>query len=98
LVFAPSSLILTNYYLPLSEALYAKGVRMKYIFLIAILLLSGCSSQSSKDQLADIVFEAVTGKDISRNSASCSELKRRCTGGNYEEWPQQNGQIGCVCN
>jgi phage shock protein PspC (stress-responsive transcriptional regulator) len=29
LVFAPSSLILTNYYLPLSEALAVQGVRME---------------------------------------------------------------------
>jgi hypothetical protein len=30
LVFAPASLILTNYFLPLSEALAVKGI-MKYV-------------------------------------------------------------------
>ena len=39
MVFAPSSLILTNYYLPLSEALCVKGRSVKYLY-IGLLLFS----------------------------------------------------------
>ena len=37
--------------------LYAKGVHMKYIYSLAILVLSGCSSRSLKDQLTDTALE-----------------------------------------
>jgi hypothetical protein len=99
LAFAPASLILANNYLPLNEALYAKGIHLKYFYLSTILLLSACSTQSLKDQLTDTALEAITGKEYSRNSSSCPLIKKKCgTNGNYQEWYQDNGKLACACN
>jgi len=85
--------------LPLSEALYAKGLHLKYLYLSTVLLVSGCSSQSLEEQLTDTAFEAITGKEYSRDSSSCPRLKQRCgTHGDYQEWYQDNGKIACACN
>ena len=75
-----------------------KGNRMKYLSILFILLLSGCSSQSFNDKVTDQILEQVTGKEYSRNGAQCPSIKRQCTGGKYEEWTQENGQIACACN
>ncbi|MGL1957848.1 MAG: hypothetical protein OCD00_11095 [Colwellia sp.] len=71
---------------------------MKYIYLLVFLLVSGCSSQSLKDQLTDTAIEAITGKDYSRDYAHCPRIKKGCANGNYEEWPQENGKMACACN
>ncbi|WP_334061987.1 hypothetical protein [Alteromonas genovensis] len=71
---------------------------MKYLSILSMLLLSGCSSQSFKDKATDQIFEQVTGKEYSRNAAQCSSVKRQCTDGQYEEWTQENGQKACACN
>jgi len=56
LVFAPSSLILTNYYLPLSEALYTKSrleFELKHYkaisLLISLFVITGCMKQSQQE-------------------------------------------------
>jgi hypothetical protein len=85
--------------LPIIWAVYAKGVHLKYIYLLVIFVLSGCSSQSLKDHLTDTAFEAVTGKEYSRNSSSCPLIKKKCgANGNYQEWYQDNGKLVCACN
>jgi len=71
---------------------------LKYLYLSTILLVSGCSSQSLEEQLTDTAFEAITGKEYSRDSSSCPRIERRCADGNYEEWTQKNGQLACACN
>jgi len=84
--------------LSLSGAVYAKGNRMKYLSILFILLLSGCSSQSFKEQVTDQIFEQATGNEYSRNAAQCPSIKRQCSGGKYEEWTKENGQKACACN
>ncbi|TWX65177.1 hypothetical protein ESZ36_18000 [Colwellia demingiae] len=72
---------------------------MKYLSLIFILiLLSGCSSRSLSEQIAERALEHATGTDISYNGASCPNIKRNCSGGNYEEWYQKDGKLACACN
>ena len=71
---------------------------MKFIFLVFLLIMSGCSTQSLKEQIADTTFGAITGSDYSRNPASCPRIRMQCAGGNYEEWIQDNGQLACACN
>ncbi|ALS97033.1 hypothetical protein [Lacimicrobium alkaliphilum] len=71
---------------------------MKYLFLATALFLSGCASQSIKEQVEDSLFEAATGKDYSRNPAHCERIKRQCAHQDYAQWNQKNGQIACACN
>lgn len=71
---------------------------MKYLTLLAVLLMTGCSSMNIKKEVADAVFENVTGKQMSQNSARCAEVQRTCGNGNYTEWRQENGQKACACN
>jgi hypothetical protein len=93
------SLILANNILPIIWALYAKGVHLKYLYLSIVILVSGCSSQSLEEQLTDTALEAITGKEYSRNTASCARIEKRCgTHGNYQEWYQDNGKLACACN
>jgi len=75
-----------------------EGFRMKYISFLIICCLFGCTSQTSKEYWTDRVFEEVRGKGYSNNSARCPHIKSKCVGGNYEEWPQKNGQTACACN
>ncbi|MEQ3697156.1 MAG: hypothetical protein ABNH02_09375 [Pseudomonadales bacterium] len=76
---------------------------MKYFYLSIFILLSGCTSQSLKDEFADAAIEALTGNDYSRNPSSCLAIKQRCgSNGNhqewYQEWYQENGMLACACN
>ncbi len=75
---------------------------MKYLSLLTIILISGCSSQPISHQIANAilssVFEGATNTDISHNAASCPNIKRSCSDGNYQEWLQKNGQKACACN
>lgn len=71
---------------------------MKYIYVVIILLLSGCSSQSSTGRFHDDILKSVSGNEVSRNPSKCPNIKSQCLGGNYEEWLQQNGQKACACN
>ncbi len=71
---------------------------MKYFSILAIVIISGCSSQSFSDGVTDQILERVTGKDFSRNEAQCPRIKSNCSGGNYEEWILENGETGCACN
>jgi hypothetical protein len=54
LVFARASLILTNYFLPLNEALYAKDVMQSFKYLISALVISSSSSfaQNTKCEIS----------------------------------------------
>ena len=102
MAFAPSSLILANHFLPVNWALYANGDRMKYLSLLLIILISGCSSQPFSHQVADAIFEQtfekVTNTDISYNASSCPSVKRNCSSGSYQEWYQKDGKKACACN
>lgn len=84
------------------KALYVNGERMKYLSLLIIILISGCSSQPVSHQIANVIlgeiFEKVTKTDVSYNAASCPNVKRNCSNGNYQEWYQQNGKKACACN
>ncbi|WP_371373799.1 hypothetical protein [Thalassotalea aquiviva] len=75
---------------------------MKYLFLVTIILVSGCSSQPMSHQIAEVIlgkiFEKTTNKDMSYNAASCRNVKRSCSSGHYQEWFQQNGKKACACN
>lgn len=75
---------------------------MKYLSLLTIILISGCSSQPVSHQIANVifgtVFEKTTSTNISHNAASCPNVKRTCSSGNYHEWNQKNGKKACACN
>ncbi|WP_371185795.1 hypothetical protein [Thalassotalea maritima] len=71
---------------------------MKYFLILTVFLLSGCSTQNFGNYVAEKVFEKITNTEISHVGASCPNIKRRCSNGNYEEWYQQNGQKACACN
>jgi PBP1b-binding outer membrane lipoprotein LpoB len=75
---------------------------MKYLSLLIIVLISGCSSQPISHQIADVIFEKTfekaTNTDISYSAASCPNVKRTCSSGNYQEWYQKNGKKACACN
>ena len=75
---------------------------MKYFSLLIITLIAGCSSQPVSHQIADVifieVFKKATDTDISYNAASCPNVKRNCSSGNYQEWYQKSGKKACVCN
>ncbi|BDY04480.1 hypothetical protein [Ferrimonas sp. YFM] len=71
---------------------------MKYLLVVSILLLGGCSSQPFEQQAQDRLLEKVTGKSYSRNAGSCQIIKQECGEGNYTEWVQDNGQLACACN
>ncbi len=71
---------------------------MKKLSLLILVLLSGCASQSIKEQVEDNLFEAATGKDYSRNPAHCENIKRQCAHQDYAQWIQKNGLIACACN
>jgi hypothetical protein len=74
-----------------------KGNRMKYLSGIFILvLLSGCSS--IVEVIAETAFEKATDTDISYVGASCPDVRRNCSRGNYQEWYQSNGKLACACN
>lgn len=79
--------------------LYGKGIHMKYFYLVCVLLISGCAYHSLEQELQDKTLESITGKNYSRNPASCPRIKQRCgTHGNYQEWYQENGKLACACN
>ncbi len=90
------------HYPPLNGALYANGDRMKYLSLLLVILISGCSSQPFSHQVADVIFEQAfekaTNTDISYNASSCPSVKRNCSSGNYQEWYQKDGKKACACN
>jgi uncharacterized lipoprotein YajG len=71
---------------------------MKYLSILALVLLTGCASQSYKNSITDGVVETITGKDYSRNAARCMSIKDQCHSAEYAEWAQENGQIACACN
>lgn len=71
---------------------------MNKSFVLLIILLSGCSSQSFTDNLKDQAVEVISGKSFSRNSSSCPTIKSSCPSNKYEEWVQNNGKIACACN
>ncbi|MGB3726144.1 MAG: hypothetical protein WA981_10290 [Glaciecola sp.] len=73
---------------------------MKKLVIACVVLssLSACTSLNLKQEVADGVFEKVTGKEMSRNASKCVAIKRSCSNGNYQEWTQNNGQKGCACN
>ncbi|MGV2872871.1 hypothetical protein [Colwellia sp. E150_009] len=75
---------------------------MKYLSLLIIILISGCSSQPVSHQVANVilgkVFEKTTSTKISHNASSCPNVKRTCSSGNYQEWYQKNGKKACACN
>jgi hypothetical protein len=100
-VFRASNII-ANSNFPLNAALYANGDRMKYLSLLLIILISGCSSQPFSHQVADAIFEQtfekVTNTDISYNASSCPSVKRNCSSGSYQEWYQKGGKKACACN
>tara|TARA_B100000809_G_scaffold179984_1_gene177616 strand:- start:520 stop:753 length:234 start_codon:yes stop_codon:yes gene_type:complete len=74
-----------------------KGNRMKYLAIIFILvLLSGCSSLV--EVIAETAFEKATDTEISYVGASCPEVRRNCSSGNYQQWYQSNGKLACACN
>jgi len=70
---------------------------MKYLLVTFILfLLSGCSSLVGA--IAETAFEKATDTDISYVGASCPDVRRNCSSGNYQEWYQSNGKLACACN
>lgn len=75
---------------------------MKYLFLVIIILISGCSSQPVSHQIVNAifgeVFEKATKKDVSYIAAHCPDVKQNCSNGKYQEWYQQNGKKACACN
>jgi hypothetical protein len=71
---------------------------LQYLLFIGLILLSGCTSSQFKHEVVDGVLKKATGKDFSRNSSQCIQVKRNCSTGNYEEWVQVNGKKGCACN
>jgi len=75
---------------------------MKYLSIITIILISGCSSQPVSHQVANVVFgkvfEKTTNSKVSDNTASCPIVKRTCSTGTYKEWYQNNGKKACACN
>jgi hypothetical protein len=87
---------------PLNEALYTNGERMKYLALLFIVLISGCSSQPLSQQLSEFVieeaFEKATNTKVSYDGSTCPNVKRACSKGDYHEWYQANGQKACACN
>ncbi len=81
-----------------NKLLYANGVRMKYLPLLLIILISGCSSQQVGNFILGGVFDKATKTEVSHNAASCVNVKRNCSNGNYEEWYQKDGNKSCACN
>jgi hypothetical protein len=71
---------------------------MKYLSLLLIILISGCSSQQVGNFILSGVFDKATKTEVSHNAASCVNIKRNCSNGNYEEWYQKNGNKSCACN
>ena len=70
---------------------------MKYLSATFILiLLSGCSSLVGS--IAEIAFEKATDTEISYVGASCPDIRRNCSSGNYQEWYQKDGKKACACN
>ena len=71
----------------------------KLLILFSLLLaLSGCSSTDIKKDIADNIFEEITGVKMSRDASQCYEIKKECANGNYEEWVQKDGRKGGACN
>lgn len=71
---------------------------MRNLFILLAALTSSCSSQNFSNRATDQVIEAITGKDYSRNSSNCPQIKSNCPSDKYQEWMQNNGQIACACN
>lgn len=71
---------------------------MKYISILVLILISGCTSQSFSERTADKVLRAITGQEYSRNSSECLRIKNSCQQGNYTEWLLENGKKACACN
>jgi hypothetical protein len=71
---------------------------LKYFIALSLCFLTGCTSSQMKNEIADGVLKEITGKDVSRNSSQCVNVRRACSNGNYEEWIQANAQKGCACN
>ena len=95
MVFAPSSLILTNYYLPLSEALAVQVNIMKLGIICTlgfslVITLSGCSTQPAS-QFAQLDKETsdyctqfnrvnASGKEITVNSYTIKSVETDSSG------------------
>ncbi|MBB1437302.1 hypothetical protein H5202_01205 [Shewanella sp. SG41-4] len=71
---------------------------MKYLSIVIIALLLGCSSQDFSAQVNDEFIEKVIGGEYSRNGARCKTIKNQCPDGQYEEWIQKSGEKACACN
>jgi len=71
---------------------------MKYLSILLLVLITGCTSQSYSESAADKLLEAITGKEYSRNASQCLRIKNSCQQGSYEEWTLENGKKACACN
>ncbi|MCL1145631.1 hypothetical protein AB4298_10145 [Shewanella sp. 10N.261.52.F9] len=73
---------------------------MKYI--IPLLLLSACSASNMKqaiyNDVASNVLSKASDSDVGYGSARCRGVQAKCTHGQYDEWLDSDGRLGCSCN
>lgn len=70
---------------------------MKYLLVTVFLFLNGCSS----------IVEHESNIQVGQNSSYCNQFKMQCSAkqgdivgsnGQYSEWENRDGSIGCSCN
>lgn len=70
---------------------------MKYLLMTVFLFLNGCSS----------IIEHESKIQVGQSSSYCNQLRMQCSAnpgdivgsnGQYAEWQNRDGSIGCSCN
>ncbi|SHI14934.1 hypothetical protein [Ferrimonas marina] len=74
---------------------------MRCLLLCTTLLLSGCASSDNLEflfnELVSGVLSGASQSDVGYGNPRCDTVRVQCSG-QYEQWRNSNGQIGCACN
>ena len=68
----------------------------KLVFIMSILALSGCTTNSGKNLIGNAIGNAVDTK-VGYDQNQCFRVQTHCVEGHYEEWLTSDGVKGCSC-
>ena len=69
---------------------------VKTLILLAVVMLSGCTSQSARALIGNAVANAADTQ-VGYNAQECFKVQTQCVEGLYEEWQTSDGVPGCSC-
>ncbi|MDF0534430.1 hypothetical protein PY479_09100 [Shewanella sp. A32] len=71
--------------------------KSKVFIALIIVMLTGCSELSLKQQAAEELIFYTTGITLGHNQAQCDAIHGRCNRDGYSEWTTEDGVINCSC-